>query len=846
MKKKVFFVPLLLCLALFGSSRPGLADSVNPIPTDLLIRLEKEGWKTAAPGVMQHTVGNTVETLGFGDDGLRFRIKELKAHLAFLRKKFAHHPSPELRQAIRAHRAEVLRAQEALREAGELESSTDALVAAGANCAANYDATGRAFPLATQGAGAQADAYFDNPCGYTGEVYAYAYAEASSAANVVTISRQSDPAPDTPRIGTNVSATAAVSVGGVKDCYSHSYSSVTSYDLEVTYSRSSTNNACVDTVNARPFAQDSPANLLLPASPPLDPNSAAIVENLNSTNWHRAPSRDGIPVYDASAGTPRTIVCTEPRGTTCPLSVQPVPVHASWTPAYGEMSVIDPANRKVYDFYGVATNLDGTVKINSDGTVTALWGGVTSLDGNGQSPGANATDLSLLFGRVRLFEMERAASDPANAIQHALAFGSKYACAASVATYRYPAGKHNGSFTGAGCIPVGSRVFLDSSADCSAVSPAGEKAICYALQKYGAYLTGASSKLVFNLELEGARDGQPGGSGPDPYSAVGLGDDYGLQNIPWSKLKVAVDCRCSSSDLTMTGGRPFAQKAAVNAPLPSSPRLDANSAAMVANLNSSLHTASIYAWGNSVFDASAGTPRTIVCWDRGGACDLSLQPVPINPGWKPSSVSKEMTVIDYVKRKVYDFEQVSTDPDGTVKIEADGSVRVAWGRVADLDGNGQSLSLALPDLFGTVRVFEMARAASDPVNAIQHSLAIISKYTCTTWRYPAISSDGTFTGTGCIPAGSRVFLESSADCSVVSPVGAKAVCYALKKYGAYVLRHTNDTAFSFLFETPTPGQPGGSGADPYPGVGFTADYYNLTSIPWSRLKVAKDCQCTPY
>jgi hypothetical protein len=132
------------------------------------------------------------------------------------------------------------------------------------------------------------------------------------------------------------------------------------------------------------------------------------------------------------------------------------------------------------------------------------------------------------------------------------------------------------------------------------------------------------------------------------------------------------------------------------------------------------------------------------------------------------------------------------------------------------------------------------------VNAIQHSLAIISKYTCTTWRYPAISSDGTFTGTGCIPAGSRVFLESSADCSVVSPVGAKAVCYALKKYGAYVLRHTNDTAFSFLFETPTPGQPGGSGADPYPGAGFTADYYNLTSIPWSRLKVAKDCQCTPY
>jgi hypothetical protein len=149
MKKKFFFVPLLLCLTIFGHSRPGYADSLNPIPTDLLVRLEKEGWKTAAPRLMQHTAGTTVETLGFGEDGLRFKVKELKAHLAFLRKEFARHLSPELRQAIRAHRAELLRAQATLREAGGLESSTDALVAAGANCSANYDATGKIFPLAT-------------------------------------------------------------------------------------------------------------------------------------------------------------------------------------------------------------------------------------------------------------------------------------------------------------------------------------------------------------------------------------------------------------------------------------------------------------------------------------------------------------------------------------------------------------------------------------------------------------------------------------------------------------------------------------------------------------------------
>jgi hypothetical protein len=841
MKKMSFLVPLLLCLAIFGSSRPGLANSLNQIPTDLLIRLEKEGWKTAAPGVMQHTVGSTVETLGFGDDGLRFKIQEMKAHLAFLRKEFARHPSPELRRAIRAHRAEILRAQAALRKAGELESSADALVATGANCSANYDATGRTFPLTSQGAGAQADAYFDNPCGYTGEVYAHAYARAISAANVITNSTQSDPAPDTPRIGTNVSAAAAVSVNGVKDCYSYSYSSVTSYDLEVSYSRSSTNTVCADNKNVRPFAQNAPMNLLLPSSPPLHPNSAAMVANLNSTNWHIAQFRGGVPVYDGSAGTPRTIVCTPGWGT-CPLSQQPVPIHASWKPVYGAISVIDHTNRKIYDFYEVTTNLDGTVKINSDGTVTTTWGGVTSLDGDGQSPGANGANLSYLFGRVRVFEMQRAASDPVNAIQHALSFGSVYVCP----TYRYPATKSVGNSTAAGCIPMGSRVFLDSSANCSTVSPVGEKAICYALQKYGAYATGGSSD-VFRLDLEVPTDGQPGGSAPDPYTGVGLGNDYGLKNIPWDRLKVAADCRCSSSDLTATGGRAFAQKAAVNVALPASPQLDPNSSAIVANLNSSSeHMAHLYSYGRPVYDASAGTPRTIVC--TGGPCELYSRPVPIHASWKPSPGDGIMSVIDYTTRKSYEFYNVAMKPDGTVMINSDGTVSAEWGAVTDLDGGGQAdvvSSSGLSRMFGTVRVFEMARAVADPANAIQHALAFSSSYTCTTSRYPATHSKGNRTGTGCIPMGGRVFLDSSADCSIVSPVGEKAICYALQKYGAYVT-HNAGYPFILKFEAPTAGLPGGSGPDPYPGVGLTRDSINLSHIPWSKLKVAKDCQCTPY
>ena len=845
MRNRLFLPSLLLCLAAASDPRSGLAASLDVT----IERLEKEGWQQVSPGVMQRTLeGDRIETFGFGAEGLRFKVQQMKEHLAFLRKEYARQPSPELRQAIRAHRAEILRTQTALRKAGAagtLESSTSALVATGANCSASYDATVDAFPLA-QGASADADSYFDNPCGYTGEVYAHAYAKATTATNVVNNSTQSDPAPDTPRIGSNVSASAAVSTNGVKDCYSYAYSSVTSYDVEITYSVSDTNTACNGTTGVRPFAQDAPSNVLLPASPPLDPNSAAMVTNLNSAYWHDALLyAHGVSVFDASAGTPRTIVCTE--STTCDLSRQPVPINPSWKPSSGstaKMSVVDSTNRKVYDFHGVVTNPDGTVKINADGTVTTKYGGVTDLDGSG-SPGVNGAKLSHLFGLVRVFEMERAQSDPANAIQHALAFVSNYVCT----NYRYPAGRSNGYFSGAGCIPMGSRIFLDSGADCSTVSPVGEKAVCYALQKYGAYAVGTTSS-AFSLIFEVPTSGQPGGSGPDPYPAAGFTGDYsGMENIPWSRLKVAVDCRCSPSDLTTTGGRPFAGKAASNVALPASPSLDPNSAATIANLNSAYwHDSLLYAHGVSVFDASAGTPRTVVCTEPWGTCALSRQPVPVNAGWKPSSGSTaKMSVIDSTNRKIYDFYGVTTNPDGTVKINSDGTVTVRWGGVTDLDGKGSPglNGAGLSQLFGLVRTFEMERAASDPANAIQHALAFASNYVCATSRYPAIWSDGYFSGAGCIPMGSRVFLDSSADCSTVSPVGEKAVCYALQKYGAYAVG-TTSAAFSLLFEVPTSGQPGGSGPDPYPGVGFTGDYYGMPNIPWSRLKVAKDCQCTPY
>lgn len=221
MKKKSFLVPLLLCLVVFGHSRPGLAASWTQDSVESLERLEKEGWQEVSPGVLQRTRdGNQVETLGFGEEGLRFRIETLKADLAFLRQEYARHPSRELRRAIRAHRSEIVRSEAALRKAdtdGALESASEAMTAWANDCPAQYAASAYAFPLA-QGAGASASASFNNNCGYTGEVYVQTYSTASDAEGTEYSAARKDPgtAPSTPRFGANVTAAASIGVNGVQ------------------------------------------------------------------------------------------------------------------------------------------------------------------------------------------------------------------------------------------------------------------------------------------------------------------------------------------------------------------------------------------------------------------------------------------------------------------------------------------------------------------------------------------------------------------------------------------------------------------------------------------------------
>lgn len=244
MKRKVFLAAFTLCLAVFGQERLALAEDKSQ--NDMYDQLIQEGWTVAAPGVLQRQLGSgKVETLGFGAEGLRFKLQEMRGQLAFLREEYRHRPSPEIRRSIRAYRTQIAQVTEALatsKAADEIDVET---AKSGIDCTIKYGAHVNAFPLtgSGQGVGATADSYFNSNCGQTGEVHAHSYSKATGADNVIRTATHTDPTSGI-RSGSNVTATTSDSVLGIRDCYSYAYASMTSYDIGVTYEQSSTNYTC--------------------------------------------------------------------------------------------------------------------------------------------------------------------------------------------------------------------------------------------------------------------------------------------------------------------------------------------------------------------------------------------------------------------------------------------------------------------------------------------------------------------------------------------------------------------------------------------------------------------------
>lgn len=246
MKRNVLLAALALCLAVFGSL-PASAQQPDPLE-----QLYKEGWVQVAPGVLQRDMGpDKVETLGFGAEGLRWKLKELRKHLVYLQGEFAKKPSADLRKGIRNQRAEINRVLKALKTAKAVDdlSSATAAASAGIDCTIKYGAHVNAFYTTNaQGVNATSDSYFNSNCAQAGEVYATSHGKARGSNGILYTQTKHDPPLGQIRSGVNVSANGSITpVYGVTECYSYSYASMTSYDLGIVYAQSVDNSTCPPT-----------------------------------------------------------------------------------------------------------------------------------------------------------------------------------------------------------------------------------------------------------------------------------------------------------------------------------------------------------------------------------------------------------------------------------------------------------------------------------------------------------------------------------------------------------------------------------------------------------------------
>jgi hypothetical protein len=182
------------------------------------------------------------ETFVFGVQGFTWKLRDLRSQLAALRREFKTSPTPEIRRAIISHRKAIASTQEMLMRA-RLGEMTGAPILPKTDCTITYAYRANAsYKTDRQGTWADASADFSvaSACGFSGEVYAYAFAKTtvSGAPTTATVT-------DGPRSGSNVNASADANRNGGAPCESYAFASVTSNNLNPTsYSVSQENDTC--------------------------------------------------------------------------------------------------------------------------------------------------------------------------------------------------------------------------------------------------------------------------------------------------------------------------------------------------------------------------------------------------------------------------------------------------------------------------------------------------------------------------------------------------------------------------------------------------------------------------
>jgi hypothetical protein len=241
MTMKKLVPSLLLTLALLIPAHSSMAQDIREnLDNDVLTQMQSEGWRIVKNGVLQRELrAGEVESFVFGSAGFTWKLQELRGMVQKYQKEFNAHPSAELRKLIAGLRKEMVSTQKMIQQARAEEAAGQSGIDK-VSCSIDFTYNAAAGAGASvQGTNADASATFTGNCGFTGEVYATAYAQVTVGGAPITKSMV-----DGPRSGASVTASASATLNGGAPCESNSYASVTSPKFTSSYSKTATNSVC--------------------------------------------------------------------------------------------------------------------------------------------------------------------------------------------------------------------------------------------------------------------------------------------------------------------------------------------------------------------------------------------------------------------------------------------------------------------------------------------------------------------------------------------------------------------------------------------------------------------------
>jgi hypothetical protein len=254
--------------------------------------------------------------------------------------------------------------------------------------------------------------------------------------------------------------------------------------------------------------------------------------------------------------------------------------------------------------------------------------------------------------------------------------------------------------------------------------------------------------------------------------------------------------------------------------------------------------ANLYQFGVSMVPSSAinsSTPRYDVTFTKSWGPDpFGSYTVPIPSGTRVAPGSDaQLAVLDPTTGMSFGIWQAKYS---TTTGKWSGS----WGGMCPLNSNGidqtgGTTATGLARYAGVVTAAEFS-AAIQANTGLNHALFFSTDIAGPQYVSPARSSDGSNQAGVAIPMpeGYRVQLNPSVNVDAIPGItpGEKVIAKTLQTYGAYA-GDKGGARMAFAFELVPDATSSSNPGAVWKNAGFSWDYYDMSKIPWSQLRVLK-------